>query len=114
MASTDAVSPRRSVRKVKLTVSGPQPDQLDISSNPAEVSAEVSASLDAQMELPVSQDRATDVLNQNRALSGIDGISAVRYKSKNKTSDDDGPAREGSSDFHQVCYLHTLAFIIIL
>ena len=66
------------------------------------------------MELPISEDRATDVLNQSMVLSGVDGVSAVRYKGKNKASDDDGPAREGSTDFHQVCSLCTTMFIGIL
>jgi hypothetical protein len=105
MASSDTTASRRSARKVKLTVSEPPPNLPDSSSNLAQVSAQVSVPLNAQGELPISEDRATDVLNQNKFLSGVDGISTVRYKSKNKASDDDGPAREGSSDFHQVCSL---------
>lgn len=114
MASSDATTSRRSARKVKLTVSEHPVHPADPLSNPVQLSAQVSVPLNAQMDLPISEERATDVLNQNMVLSGVDGISAVRYKGKNKASDEDGPAREGSPDYYQVCSYNTLLFIGIL
>jgi hypothetical protein len=114
MASSDAATSRRSARKVKLTVSEPLPNPPASSSNTAEVSPQPAVLLKDHEDIPISEERATDVLNQNKMLSGVDGLSAVRYKSKNKASDDDGPACEGSSDFHQVCSLCNLTSGYIL
>ncbi|KIM33333.1 hypothetical protein M408DRAFT_152963 [Serendipita vermifera MAFF 305830] len=104
MASSEATTSRRSTRKVKLTISEPLAQPSDPSSNPAELSAQISVPLGAQMDLPISDDRTTDVLNQSKVISGVDGLSVVRYKGKNKASDDDGPMREGSADLHHSQY----------
>jgi hypothetical protein len=103
MATNEPTTARRSARKVKLTLSEPVVTAPESSSNQLQTSAAVSIPLDAQDEPPISEDRATSVLNQSKPLLGVDGLSEVRYKGKNKGRDENGTLLEGGSDVHQVC-----------
>lgn len=103
MAANEPTTARRSARKVKLTVSEPAVPAPEPSSNPAQTSAAGGVLVDSQGELPVSEERASSVLNQSKPLLGVDGVSDVRYKGKNKARDDNDTPLEGGSELHQVC-----------
>lgn len=102
MSGPDASTIRRSGRKVKLTlsesISGPQ----DVGTAPVLPSIAPSTTPEGQAALPVSEERSSSVFNQNKELYGTDGVSAVRYKGKNKTSEDGGMAGEGGVEYQQM------------
>jgi hypothetical protein len=93
---------------VKLTVTEPAMDASGPSSNAVQTSAGVPDAAGHQNDLPMSEERSTTVLNQNIPLSGTDGAQAVRYKGKNKMSEEASTPLEGYSDSHQVCFLTRL------
>ncbi|PVF99736.1 hypothetical protein CPB86DRAFT_702734 [Serendipita vermifera] len=99
MTTTEPPAARRSTRKVKLTVSEPV---LNPSSGPSSSQTldapHALLSADPQTDLPISDERATSVLNQNKPLAGTDNLSTIRYKGKNKLSEGTGTPQEGGSD----------------
>lgn len=111
MASSEPTTARRSTRKVKLTVTEPAMNAPGPSSNAAQTSAGLPVAATHQNDLPMSEERSTSVLNQNKSLSGTDGAETVRYKGKNKMIEDASTPLEGYSDSHQVCFL--ILFVLL-
>ncbi|KAG8778708.1 hypothetical protein FRC15_010602 [Serendipita sp. 397] len=98
----EATSHRRSNRRIKLTVSEsslvpPQP-----SSFPPQPFMADPAPAEPSGELPLSEERSTSISNQDKLLMGVDGLSNVRYKNKNKASEENGLYWDTGSDVQQV------------
>jgi hypothetical protein len=103
MTTTEHTTARRSTRKVKLTVSEPVLNPPSGPSSSQTLDApHASMSADPQTDLPISDERATSVLNQNKPLPGTDNLSTIRYKGKNKLSEETGTPQEGSLDVRHV------------
>ncbi|KAG8864149.1 hypothetical protein FRC20_010366, partial [Serendipita sp. 405] len=98
----EATSHRRSNRRIKLTVSEsslvpPQP-----SSFPPQPFMADPAPAEPSGELPLSEERSTSISNQDKLLMGVDGLSNVRYKNKNKASEENGLYWDTGSDVQQL------------
>lgn len=101
-AMMDASSSRRSARKVKLTVTPTVANMTDGHSTQAPNVVVVRSAFEGQNDLPISEDRATSVLNRDKLLAGADGVHGVRYKSKARGTDEAGTPFEPHGDTHQV------------